>query len=261
MATLPIGIATRSLGLPLRKALSRAAELGAAGVEIDARNELRLADMSQTALRQLRKLLDDLNLKVAALAFPTRRGYDDPEDLDRRVIATQEAMTLAYKLGARVVVNQAGDLPEDDDAPLNTDLAGSMSLLAAHGERVGARLAFTSHASPRAQKRLLDHTGAGGVGLALDPRGLIAGRVEPTEVAAELGSEVLYAYAADAVREVVGGSASTVEVELGRGDADWPELLARLDERGYQGWLTAVRRDSRNSAEDLRNAIAYLRTI
>ncbi|MEO1496893.1 MAG: sugar phosphate isomerase/epimerase family protein [Planctomycetota bacterium] len=261
MATLPIGIATRSLRLPLRRALVRASELGAEGVEIDARNELRLADMSQTALRQLRKLLGDLGLKVAALAFPTRRGYDDPDDLDRRVLATQEAMTFAYKVGARVVVNQAGVLPAEDDDPLSGDLANAMELLAAHGERVGARLAFLSGATPASQRRLLDRTGPGGVGVAIDPRALLGGGVAPADAVAELGADVLHVYAADAVREVAGGLAKTAEVELGRGEADWPELLGRLTERDYTGWLTAVRGEGPDPASDLQNAVAYLRTV
>ena len=51
--------------------------------------------LSPTGLRQFHKLLDDLNLRVSAVAFPTRRGYDEPDDLERRVLATQAAMRFA----------------------------------------------------------------------------------------------------------------------------------------------------------------------
>jgi sugar phosphate isomerase/epimerase len=76
-------------GLPFRKALIRAAELGAEAVEIDARRELQLGEMSQTAIRQISKLLDDQGLRISALSFNTRRGYNVMADLDRRVAATQ----------------------------------------------------------------------------------------------------------------------------------------------------------------------------
>jgi hypothetical protein len=45
-------------------------------IEIDARNEIRPVDVAGTAMRQLRKLLDDLNLKVGAVRFATHRGYE-----------------------------------------------------------------------------------------------------------------------------------------------------------------------------------------
>ncbi|TWT46662.1 sugar phosphate isomerase/epimerase family protein [Botrimarina hoheduenensis] len=261
MATLPIGIATRSLRLPLRQALLKAAQLGADGVEIDVRNELRLTEMSQTAVRQLKKLLSDLGLKVAAVAFPTRRGYDDPDELDRRVLATQEAMSLAYRLGASVVVNQAGALPADADTPLAENQVNALSLLAAHSERAGARLALVSDAAPASQRRLLDELPGGGIGVALDPIALLSAGHAPTEALTQLGEHLLYGYAIDAVHEGIGSGARTSEVELGRGDADWPELLGLLEERGYRGWLTALRSAGSDPAGDLANAVAYLRTL
>ena len=69
-----IAVETSCLRQPIRKALHMVAHFGADGVEFDARHELRNADISQTGLRHLRKILADLNLRVAALAFPTRRG-------------------------------------------------------------------------------------------------------------------------------------------------------------------------------------------
>src|ERR1700752_4203259 len=108
VTSVKIGIQTRSLRQPLRQALGTAARLGADGVEIDARSELVPSQMSATGLRQFRKLLEDLNLQVSAVAFPTRRGYDEPDDLERRVLATQATMRFAYDLGCNVVVNRVG---------------------------------------------------------------------------------------------------------------------------------------------------------
>ena len=117
VSNLKIGIQTRSLRQPLKKALQTAARLGADGVEVDLRTELPMAELSHTSIRQFRKQLEDLNLRLSAVAFPTRRGYDVPEALDRRVLATQQAMTLAYQLGASVVVNRVGSVPPDTEDP------------------------------------------------------------------------------------------------------------------------------------------------
>src|SRR5205085_4663775 len=110
-----IGIQTRSLRQPLRQALITAARLGAHGVEIDARSELRPGELSGTGLREFHKLLSDLNLRVSAVAFPTRRGYDSPDDLEPRVLATHEAMRFAASLRTDVVINRVGRVPDKDD--------------------------------------------------------------------------------------------------------------------------------------------------
>ena len=117
MAELNVAVRVEALKMPLRKALETAARLGATAVELDARNQIHPSQLSDTGLRQLRKILDDLNLRVAALRFQTRRGYDNPEQLDRRVEATKAAMQLAYRLDCRLVVNAVGSIPDSEDDP------------------------------------------------------------------------------------------------------------------------------------------------
>ena len=73
--------------MPLRKAIETASQLGASAVEIDARNDIHPSQLSDTGLRQLRKILDDRNLKVSALRFQTRRGYEYTQNLERRIEA------------------------------------------------------------------------------------------------------------------------------------------------------------------------------
>ena len=76
MPNLKIGIELASLRQPPKKALHTAARLGGQGVKIDARAQFRPQEMTDTARRQIRKLLEDLNLRVSAVSFPNRRGYD-----------------------------------------------------------------------------------------------------------------------------------------------------------------------------------------
>ena len=267
MTTSPIGIPTRSLRLPLRQALAVASKIGADGVEIDVRHELRIADFSQTALRQFRKLLNDLGLRVAAVAFPTRRGLGDPNDLERRLLAIREAMAFAYKIGAGIVLHHAEQLPTfsekggDEEDPATQTLIESLTLLAEHGDRVGARIAIASGADPQTQTDFFARLPEGTIGAALHPASLIMADANPTEAARLLGDRVLYVHAVDAVREFAGGSGNATEVELGRGAADMPSVLGTLEEHGYRGWVTAQRNAGNDPSGDLANAIAYLRAI
>jgi sugar phosphate isomerase/epimerase len=260
MSTLRIGIQTRSLRQPLRQALRTAARLGADGVEIDARRELPPSEMTQTGLREFHKLLGDLNLRVAAIAFPTRRGYDDPEELERRVFATQAAMRFAVDLKSDVVINRIGRIPDSDDDPRFGRLIEALTAIGAHGERVGARLAAqTADASPQSLARLLaalpEHT----VGIDLHPGELIIAGRTPQEALELLGQHVLHVHASDAVRDFGAGRAKPVE--LGRGTADLPELLGRLTEFDYRGWVTIEARDAADPISEIGNAVAFLRSL
>jgi len=260
VSNVKIGIQTRSLRQPLRQALATASRLGADGVEIDARTELPPAQMSATGLRQFRKLLDDLNLHVSAVAFPTRRGYDDPADLERRMLATQAAMRFAYDLGASVVINRVGHLPAEADDPRFGRLVESLTMLGAYGERVGARLAAqTGSEKPSELARVLAALPEGTIGVDLYPSGLILNGYSPRDAVDELGPHIVHVHACDAVRDTA--TRREFEVELGRGMAEFPELLGRLTEFDYRGWVTIERRDAADPVGDTENAVLYLQAL
>src|SRR5262245_56483413 len=141
MLQIKVGVQLASLGLPLKEGLLTARELGAEAVEIDARRELRPEELSQTGVRQVRKLLDDLNLRVSCVAFRTRRGYHVAEDLEARIDATKRALRLAYDLGASVVVNHIGRVPADDEVAKLGTMVQALADLGRYSQRVGAFLA------------------------------------------------------------------------------------------------------------------------
>ncbi len=260
MTNLKIGIQTRSLRQPLRQALRTAARFGADGVEIDARTELPLGDLSATGLREFHKLLADLNLRVSAVAFPTRRGYDVPDDLERRVQATQAAMRFARELRCDVVINRVGQVPDETGDPRYSCLVEALTALGTYGDRVGVRLAAqTGGEPPQHLARLIAALPEQTVGVDLHPSGLVLAGYSPREVVQVLGEHVLHVHACDAVRDAAGGRA--MEVEIGRGEAEIPELLGLLTEFDYRGWVTVERRDSASPVAEIENSVAYLRAL
>jgi len=260
VSSIRVAVQTKSLREPLKRALHTAARLGAEGVEIDARTELVPAELSRTGVREFRKLLGDLGLSVSAVAFPTRRGYDVADDLERRVLATQQAMNFAYELGTNVVVNRVGEVPDDTNDERFVRLAEALTALGAHGQRVGARLAAqTGRESGPQLARLLEALPDQSVGVDLHPCGLIHHGHSPAEAVAAVGRYILHVHACDAVRDLSEGRA--IDVELGRGSADLPDLLGRLSEYDYGGWVTIERRDAADPVAEIGNAVAYLRSF
>lgn len=260
MLQIRIGVELASLRLPLKKALLTARELGAEAVEIDARNELKPDDLSQTGVRHLRKMLEDLNLRVSALTFRTRRGYSTVDDLEARLDATKRALKLAYDLGTNVVVNHIGRLPAESDAAATSTLLQALTDIGRHSQRVGAMLAAeTGTESGGDLAALIARLPPGSIGVDLNPASLILHGHSPREAAAALAPHVVHVHATDATRDLALGRG--LEVPLGQGSAEFPEILALLEEQQYRGYLTIARHDTHSPLADVRQALEFLRNL
>ena len=260
MPALKVGIQLASLRLPFPQALLTAARLGAGAVEIDARGSIRPAELTRTAVRQLRKMLDDRNLRVAAVGFRTRRGYDVSDGLDARVEATRQAMQMAYSLGAPVVVNHVGAVPTESQGDRWELLVQVLTDLGRYGQKVGATLAAETGTESGADLlRLIEALPPGSLTVNFDPGNLIVGGYSVREAAQALGPHVTHVHAKDAVPDVAQGRG--IEVPLGRGMADFVELAATLEQQGYAGWWTIERGPCDDPVGEIAQAVAYLRNL
>lgn len=279
MAELKIAVRIDSIPVDLRRpgglqrALTTAAQLGVSAVELCARTAVRPSELSDTGLRQLRKILSDLDLRVASLRFQTRRGYDNPQDLDRRVDATKEAMRLAYRLGAPVVVNQIGHVPQrraagsDEqhgaaDDPAWQALQTVLDDLGRYGARVGAFFAAETGTEPGERlAALLDTSDEAFIAVALNPGQLIINRHDVREAIVALRDRIQLVSAVDGVLDLAAGRG--LSVPLGRGTADFPELIGLLEDIQYRGDYVVGRKEMpRESAlEELQQSVNYLRSL
>ena len=248
---------TRCLAGSLKKALHIAAELGCHGVQIEARHELRSADLSETGVRQLRKILSDLNLRVGSVVFPTRRGYANPVDLEPRLEATRQAMGLAALLQSRIFLCNLGIVPTAESVDLRSTLVEALTSLASHGNRIGVQLVAQTTVSDLAELvEFISSLPEGTLSLDLHPARLIARGRSPADFVAAAGRFIAHVHATDGVYDL--GSGRGVEVELGRGSAEFPELIGMLEEHAYRGWLTIERTDSQETISEIANAVRYL---
>jgi sugar phosphate isomerase/epimerase len=293
---LNLGISLASLRQPFKKALHTAARLGARGVEIDIRNTLRPNELSDTGLRQLRKMMEDLDLRVVAVRFQTRRGYDVLDGLDRRLEATKEAMKFAYRLGAGVVINAIGTVPEQlvaakdttKDAaakhndPLPPAVEGPMSGfdlshlgksrdvysqfqaclndLARYGQHVGAMLACETGTEPAGRlAKLLDSLPEQAIGINFNPGNLIINDSYSEDSIRQSASRVISVTARDGVQDRSRGRG--LEVPIGRGSAEFPQILGVLEEHNYRGWFLLERQQSDDPETELANGISFLKSL
>ncbi len=262
MAIFPIklGVQLASLRLPFKKALLTAAQLGATGVEIDARGEITPQDLTRTGVRQIQKVLNDLNLRVCAVGFHTRRGYNVADDIDRRVDATKQAMRMARQLGAPVVINHVGRIPSESSGSEWEILVQVLTDLGKFGQHIGAFLAAETGTEPGADlARLIQALPTGTLAVNFNPGNLVLHGYSPLEALEQLGPNILHVHAKDGVRDL--GKGLGMEVPLGRGEVDFHGLIGALEEHRYNGFFTIERTQAANPELEIGQAIEFLKSL
>ena len=258
MSRLKIGVRLGPLGLPLRRALTEAARLGVAGVQVDAAGDLAPNTLSQSGRRELLHLLRAHNLELSALGCPLRRGLDVAEDQQPRLERVKAVMALSYELGPGVTVVEAGAVPEDLNTPRGQLLSEALLALGQYGDRVGAVLALeTGLEAGAALADFLKRFDTGGLAANLGPANLLLHGHDPYESARALRGRIAHVHARDARR--AGASRSAQEVPLGHGDIDRMELLGALEEVEFRGYLTVERESGDDRLADVAAGVAFLR--
>jgi sugar phosphate isomerase/epimerase len=122
--SLRLAVATEDFGQPLRRAIELAAENSVQGLRLNARTEIRPEEFSETALRQLRLYIDEHQMSVAGLIYPSRHSLYDEKSLDQRLNGIRAAMRMVRKLGTCEVLVRVGRIPDPDATSPVTDLNG-----------------------------------------------------------------------------------------------------------------------------------------
>jgi sugar phosphate isomerase/epimerase len=260
MNRLRIGIRLDSLAVPLRQALGEAMRLSVAGVQLDSAGDLSPRSLSDSGRRQLRHLLRSHDLELSALGCPLRHGLDVAENQQPRVEHVMQVMSLSYELGCRLVIVQAGAIPEKDDDPRTGLLREALLDLGRHGDRIGATLAMeTGLEPPQRLREFLDRLDTGSLAVNLDPANLLLNRHDPYEAVRVLHQRIVHSHAKDA--RSASASRAAQEVPLGHGDIDWIRYLGVLEEVGYRGWLVVERESGEQRVADVAAGVAFLRRL
>ncbi len=243
--------------MPLRKAVSLLTRWRVRGFEIDAVGQLAPRALTDTGRREIRHIIASHDLVLTAVYCPLRKGLDVPEGQDARLEYLREAMTLSFELGARLIVLQAGQIPEKADDPRRQWLTDALLNLGKHGDRIGCRVALEMGLEgPAVLEEFIGKLEVGSVGLAYNPGNLLIHGHNPYAALRTLYRMIPYAYARDA--RVASARGAGQEVALGHGDIDWLQLLGVFQEVDYRGTMTIQREYSQDAQVELPRAIAFL---
>lgn len=271
---LKVGLRLECLGLPFRKALDEAARLGVGGVQFDASGELAPSRLSDSGRRELKTLLRMRGLELAALGCPLRYGLDEAQNQHQRVDTVRDVMTLAYELGPRTVVVQAGQVPESatkgvsqpdtesksEDDPRARLMRDALATLGQHGDHVGTTLALdTGLESGECLRSYLNGLNCGSLRANLSPGNLWTHGFNPYAATRELKGLIAHVHATDARRS--GTSRAARQTALGAGDIDWMTFLETLVEVEYRGWIVVTRDEGERKAADTVAGLVFLKRL
>ena len=159
-----------------------------------------------------------------------------------------------------MVLNAIGRVPAEEDADQRRMLVEVLDDLGRFSNRVGAVLAAeTGSESGDQLARLLTLLPEGAVGIDFNPGKLLSAGFSPEEAISAIGPWILHVHAQDARRGPAPGA--TQPVSIGRGDADFPALLAALDEQRYLGYFTVEPAMAEDPMSELAETIERFRRL
>lgn len=254
-----LAVATRCFRQPLMDSLKSAANIGVEGVQFDLRNEVVATELTDTGRRQFLHRLTELNLKISGASYPLSRPLTDESEIDRRVSELRSAMTFAYSLKARTLCCKVGRIPEDRESKSRQLLVEVLNDLANHANHVGTVLCITpTNDSAEDLLALVQEVKSGPIGIDYDPAHFALTGRSNSEALRVLHAVTMHVQLRDGFRGFDGGGQ---EATVGNGVVDWPELLALLGEIDYRGWLTAIRNQGDERANDVAQAIKHVGRI
>lgn len=254
-----LAVATRCFRQPLMDSLKSAASIGAEGVQFDLRNEVVAADFTDTGRRQFLHRLTELNLTVSGASFPLSRPLTEEAEIDKRVNELRSAMTFAYSLKAHTLCCKVGRIPGENEVKPRKLLLEVLNDLARHANHVGTVLCVTpTNDSAEDLLALVQEVKAGPIGIDYDPAHFALTGRSNAEALRVLYAVIMHVQLRDGFRGLDGGGQ---EATVGNGVVDWTELLALLGEIDYRGWLTAIRNQGDERANDVALAIKHVGRI
>lgn len=173
---------------------------------------------------------------------PQTLGIVPREYRKTRIEQLKRGADFASEINVRNVITHAGFIPENPSCTEYGEVVEAVSEIAHYFKKTGHNFLFeTGQETPVTLKRLIEDVGTGNLGINLDPANLILyGKANPVDALDVFGEYVMGVHAKDG-RYPSTGSELGIETRIGEGKVNFPALIERLHEIGYDGSLSIER--------------------
>ena len=194
---------------------------------------------------------------------PATLGIVPPAYRYQRMKNLKDGCDFAVKIGVTDVVTHMGFLPENPSTTEYLDVVAAIRNLAEYFKAKERYLLFeTGQETPVTLLRTIEMVGTGNLGINLDTANLILyGKANPVDALDVFGKYVRNVHAKDGLFPTDGTNLGK-EVPVGQGKANFPVLIQKLKELGYDGPLTIEREISgEQQVKDIMMAKEYLEAL
>ncbi|MCL2351565.1 MAG: sugar phosphate isomerase/epimerase [Firmicutes bacterium] len=173
---------------------------------------------------------------------PTTLGIVPPAYRLARMNTLVKGVEFAHKLGVTDVITHAGFIPENPNDPDYIGIIPVLRHIAGRCKENGQYFLFeTGQETPVTLRRAIEDIGLDSVGVNLDPANLLMyGKANPVDALDVLGKYVRGVHAKDGEYPTDGKNLGE-EKPLGQGRVNYPALIAKLKEIGYDRPITIER--------------------
>lgn len=276
---LKIGVIADSFRMGFAESIKKAAEVGAAGVQIYATHGEFSPEMTPSQRREKLDIIHSHGLVVSALCGDFGgHGFAIEADNAERIEKSKRVMDLAKEFGCSVVTTHIGVVPSDPSNPRMEIMRKACIELGRYGDEVGAAFAIeTGPETSAVLKKFIDSLGVKGVRVNFDPANLVmVSADDPVAGALLLGDYIVHTHAKDGIQlkkseperiynsfaghdEVIVYADYFKEVPLGTGGVDFDRYLPALASTGFDGFLTIEREVGGTPEKDIREAVIFLK--
>ena len=174
-----------------------------------------------------------------------------------------KAADFAEQLGVTDVITHVGFIPEN---PYHEDFRGvvtALRTLAAYMKTKGQYFLFeTGQETPVTLLRTIEEIGTGNLGVNFDTMNLLAyGKANPVDAVSMLGPYIRNTHIKDGFYPTNGKTLGE-QTAVGEGAVDFPKLLSKLRDFGYDRYLTIEREISgEQQIKDILSARDFLKAL
>jgi L-ribulose-5-phosphate 3-epimerase len=194
---------------------------------------------------------------------PDTLGLVPPEWRAVRIAALKQGADFAKAFGAPAIITHCGFIPFECSSRRYRESVAAIAEVADYCDRLGIGFWFeTGQEAPVTLLRVIQDLRYPGLGINLDPANLILyGMANPIDALDVFGQYVRCLHAKDGMYPTDGYHLGH-EVKVGTGKVDFPRLVKRLDEIGFDGAYIIEREISgEQQKKDIAETVTYLKGL